>query len=187
MADVGRSPGIIAGAEPAQHSRNAGPGVARGASDVRTAPRGIVSHALPSSRDARRPLGLSGFRGKGNKTLSVAVPLWVKQEIDGWLDVEGIEKAPIFLRVLANGRVGKDAFTERAVWQLVREYAAQIGIGYLAPHDLRRTAAKLCRSKGGELEQIQFLSGHESILTTERYLGSEQDLRNAVNDAPVFE
>jgi integrase/recombinase XerD len=73
------------------------------------------------------------------------------------------------------------------VCQLVREYAAQIGIGELAPHDLRRTAAKLCRAKGGELEQIKFLLGHESILTTERYLGSEQDLKNAVNDALVFE
>ena len=60
-------------------------------------------------------------------------------------------------------------------------------LGELAPHDLRRTAAKLCRAKGGELEQIQFLLGHESILTTERYLGSEQDLKNAVNDALVFE
>jgi len=127
------------------------------------------------------------FKGKGNKTRSVAVPLWVKQEIDGWLDVAGIEKGPIFRRVLANGRVGKDALTERAVWQLVREYATQIGIGELAPHDLRRTAAKLCRAKGGELEQIQFLLGHESILTTERYLGAEQDLKNAVNDALVFE
>ena len=73
------------------------------------------------------------FKGKGNKTRSVAVPLWVKQEIDGWLDVAGIEKGPIFRRVLANGRVGKDALTERAVWQLVCEYAAQIGIGELAP------------------------------------------------------
>jgi integrase/recombinase XerD len=88
--------------------------------------------------------------------------------------------------VLANGRVGKDALTERAVWQLVRECAAQIGSGELAPHDLRRTAANLCRSKGAELEQIQLLLGHESILTTERYLGSEQDLKNAVNDALVF-
>jgi len=52
--------------------------------------------------------------------------------------------------VLANGRVGK-ALSEGAVWQLVREYAAHIGIGELVPHDLRRTAAKLCRSKGGEL------------------------------------
>jgi integrase len=56
------------------------------------------------------------FKGKGNKTRSVAVPLWVKQEIDGWLDVAGIEKGPIFRRVLASDRVGKDALTERAVW-----------------------------------------------------------------------
>ena len=84
------------------------------------------------------------FLGKGNKTPSVAVPLWVKQEIDGWLDVAGIEKGPIFRRVLANGRVGKDALTERAVWQLAREYAAQIAIGELA-HDLRRT--QFCLAK----------------------------------------
>jgi integrase len=51
----------------------------------------------------------------------------------------------------------------------------------------RRTAAKLCRAKGGELEPIKYLLGHESILTTERYLGSEQNLKNAVNDALVFE
>jgi hypothetical protein len=57
----------------------------------------------------------------------------VKQEIDGWLDVAGIEKGPIFRRVLANGRVGKDALTERAVWQLVREYAQQVGIGTRFP------------------------------------------------------
>jgi len=43
--------------------------------------------------------------------------------------------------VSASGRVGGKALTERAVWQLVREYATQIGIGELAPHDLRRTAA----------------------------------------------
>ena len=75
----------------------------------------------------------------------------MKHEIDGWLDVAGIEKGPSSRRVLANGRMGKDALSERTVWQLVREYAAHIGIGELAPHDLRRTAAKLCRSKGGEL------------------------------------
>jgi len=42
--------------------------------------------------------------------------------------------------------------------------------------------AKLYRKAGGELEQIQFLLGHASIQTTERYLGYQQDLIQAVND-----
>jgi integrase len=46
----------------------------------------------------------------------------------------------------------------------------------------RRTCAKLCRKNGGDLEQIKFLLGHASIQTTERYLGSEQEIAVAVND-----
>jgi integrase len=64
----------------------------------------------------------------------------------------------------------------------VRAGATRAGIDKLAPHDLRRTCARLCHLAGGELDQIQFLLGHVSIQTTERYLGCKQKLRIAVND-----
>ena len=62
------------------------------------------------------------------------------------------------------------------------KYAKATSLGKLSPHDLRRTCAKLCRKAGGDLEQIQMLLGHASIQTTERYLGTEQNLNKAVND-----
>jgi integrase len=78
---------------------------------------------------------------------------------------------------------GPEIKDEKAVWRLVMRYAKATDLGKLAPHDLRRTCAKLCRKAGGELEQIQLLLGHASIQTTERYLGTEQSLAHAVNDS----
>jgi hypothetical protein len=71
--------------------------------------------------------------------------------------------------------------TEKLVWHVVKEFATRIGNDRLAPPDLRRTCARLCRAAGGELEQIQFLLGHVSVQTTERYLGCIQRISAAVN------
>ena len=65
---------------------------------------------------------------------------------------------------------------------MVRAAAIRADIRGLAPHDLRRTCARLCHLAGGELAQIQFLLGHASVETTERYLGCKQKLSLAVND-----
>jgi hypothetical protein len=61
---------------------------------------------------------------------------------------------------------------------------APLGLRHLvpdvAPHDLRRTYAKLAHKGGAKVDQIQLSLGHASRTTTERYLGVHQDL----NDAP---
>ena len=60
--------------------------------------------------------------------------------------------------------------------------AKAIGIEGFGPHDARRTCAKLCRKQGGELEQIQFMLGHDSVATTENYTFMGQEIAVAVND-----
>ena len=77
--------------------------------------------------------------------------------------------------------------TPKVLWEVVRAAATRVGIERLAPHDLRRSCARLCHLAGGELDQIQFLLGHVSIQTTERYLGCKQKLRFAVSDRMSIE
>lgn len=72
--------------------------------------------------------------------------------------------------------------TEKVVWHVVKQYVQRLGISKLAQHDLRRSCARLCRGAGSELEQIQFLLGHVSVQTTEKYLGCKQRLREAAKD-----
>lgn len=124
------------------------------------------------------------MEGKGNRIRIVTVPAGVKTRIDAWVAAAGIEEGRLFRPVSRGGAIAGDEIRdEKAVWRLVIRYAKATELGKLALHDLRRTCAKLCRKAGGDLEQIQLLLGHASIQTTERYLGTEQALAHAVNDA----
>ncbi len=120
--------------------------------------------------------------GKGGHVRTVPVPDWVRTELDDWLAAAAIDRGKLFRRVNKVGRTWGDGMTVKAVWHIVKESARSIGVAKLAPHDLRRTCARLCHASGGELEQIQFLLGHVSVQTTERYLGCKQRIRSAVND-----
>jgi site-specific recombinase XerD len=123
------------------------------------------------------------LRGKAGHVRTVPVPDWVHGLLDDWTKAAGINAGSLFRRVSSAGRVWGDAITEKLVWHVVKEFAAEIGVSKLAPHDLRRSCARLCRAAGGELEQIQFLLGQVSVQTTERYLGCTQRISSAVNDS----
>jgi len=106
----------------------------------------------------------------------------VKRHVDAWTAAAAITHGAVFRAINKAGRIWGDGMSPKVLWDVVRAAAARAGIDKLAPHDLRRTCARLCHLAGGELDQIQFLLGHVSIQTTERYLGSKQKLRIAVND-----
>ena len=121
--------------------------------------------------------------GKHGRVRTTPMPTWVKVAIDAWTSASDIADGHVFRPVNRGGRVTGDRLGEKVVWQMLKKYAAEVGFPDIAPHDLRRTCAKLCRAAGGELEQIQMLLGHASVQTTERYLGTKQDLVHAPNDA----
>ncbi len=125
---------------------------------------------------------LADLVGKGGHVRTVPVPEWVKAAVDAWVTSANIASGNIFRSVAKTGKVWGSGFTAKVIYSIVRKAASDCGFGSIAPHDLRRTCARLCHQAGGELEQIQFLLGHVCVQTTERYLGCKQRLQNAVND-----
>jgi integrase len=125
---------------------------------------------------------IADLLGKAGHIRTIPIPGWVKAAVDAWKVASGITEGTLFRSINKAGKVWGRGMTPKVLWEVVREGASHAGIEKLAPHDLRRTCARLCHLAGGELDQIQFLLGHVSIQTTERYLGCKQKLRDAVND-----
>ena len=120
--------------------------------------------------------------GKHGRVRTIPMPTWVKVAIDSWTLAAGVVAGHVLRRVNRADQAQGERMSEKVVWQLLRPYATAAGVPGIAPHDLRRSCAKMCRAAGGELEQIQLLLGHASVQTTERYLGTKQDLVHAPND-----
>lgn len=120
--------------------------------------------------------------GKRNELRSVPMPNWTKQAIDEYASAGALNEGIVFRPINKGGRVTGGWLTDQAIYNLVVHYAGKLNLGKLAPHDLRRTFAKLAHKGGSGLDQIQLSLGHGSIETTERYLGVEQDLTDAPCD-----
>jgi integrase len=124
-----------------------------------------------------------GLVGKHGRVRTVPVPNWTKVAIDAWTAAPGLADGHLFRPINRADRPAGERLSEKVVRQIFQRYSESIGIPGMAPHDARRTCAKLCRAAGGELEQIEMLLGHASVQATGRYLGTKQDLVHAPNDA----
>jgi integrase len=131
-------------------------------------------------RDARWVI--VDMRGKGGRVRTVPMPSWTKVALDAWTAAAGFNAGRVFRPVNKGDRLCGDCMTAQSIFETVKKYAAEIGLREIAPHDLRRTFAKLAHKGRAALEQIQLSLGHASIQTTERYLGVRQDLTDAPCD-----
>ena len=120
--------------------------------------------------------------GKRDKVRSVPMPNWAKAAIDEWSKASGVFEGLVFRAVNKGNRVVGDGITPQAIYNIIVGYAGELQERGVAPHDLRRTFAKLAHKGGAAIDQIQLSLGHESIQTTEEYLGVEQDLTDAPCD-----
>ncbi len=127
--------------------------------------------------------------GKRSKVRTVPMPTWAKMAVDSWAIELGMalgglaeNSGRVFRAVNRGDRLAGDALTPQAIRDIVVDYAGRLGLGNIAPHDLRRTFAKLARRGGADLEQIQLSLGHASVTTTARYIGTRQDFQDAPAD-----
>ena len=96
--------------------------------------------------------------GKAGHIRTVPMPDWVYLELVTWLSSASIDRGKIFRRISRTGRVLGDGISEKAIWHVVRSAASKVGIPALAPHDLRRTCARPCRSVGVSWIRSSFCS-----------------------------
>jgi integrase len=119
--------------------------------------------------------------GKGQRVRSVPIPSWTKAAIDTWAAAAGVSSGYVFRSLRKGGHLDGSSMTDQAIADVVAAYGDPLKLD-VAAHDLRRTFAKLALQGKARLEQIQLSLGHASIVTTERYLGTQQDLTDAPCD-----
>ena len=81
--------------------------------------------------------------GKEGHIRTVPVPDWVKRAIDQRVTAAGIKDGKLFRCVCRAGNSWGNGMTEKIVWRVVKENATRLGLRKVAPHDLRRSCARL--------------------------------------------
>ena len=102
--------------------------------------------------------------GKGNKVRYIFLTPWLinnfKANSEAYLftNLKQEKLYPLVIRQIISQRVKKAGFTK-----------------LITPHSFRRSFATWMHRKGSNLTTIQFLLGHDSITTTEKYIQTDRD------------
>ena len=135
-----------------------------------------LTFANLDERDGQ-PVALVNLVGKRAKVRSVAIPEWARPYVAKWLTLyreqcDPGSDAPLVCEVAGGGTGTATARPLRpsSIYRISLQASTAAGLPEIAPHDLRRTAAKLMQQGGADILGIRDALGHASVATTERYL-----------------
>jgi integrase/recombinase XerC len=103
-------------------------------------------------------------RGKGDKERLVPMGRYAVQALLAWKEEIGASAGPLF-----PGQ-GSGRMTVRTAHRVVTKLAQSVGLSGVTPHVLRHSFATHMLEHGANLRVLQELLGHESLVTTQRYL-----------------
>lgn len=149
--------------------------------------------------------GLLHVVGKGHKVAQVPLNRaaqrllfeWRSAYITGYgsADIEDLCLVPRLVAgaVARVGLPGPQVHEHRILWGrpvvhsssislMITKRAAEAGLGHVAAHDLRRSAAGIMKDRGADLEEIRRALRHSSAETTRIYLETKPELAAASAD-----
>jgi len=140
-------------------------------------------------QDIDETKGVFHFIGKGNKPriaplnegAIAAFKLWMQEERATTLSrrMDGAGENRSFFKMFGKSKDESVPWAflsfkgyrmrREAMWNLVKKYAARIGVSDISPHTLRHSFATHMLIGGADVREVQEFLGHESIMTTQLY------------------
>jgi site-specific recombinase XerC len=71
--------------------------------------------------------------GKHGRVRTAPMPAWVKVTIDAWTSASGVADGRVFRPVSRGDCVSGERLGEKIVWQMLKQYAAEVGVPGIAP------------------------------------------------------
>jgi site-specific recombinase XerD len=125
-------------------------------------------------------------KGKGNRTRTQYLPVWVLEYLSSWLTVRGNNEEPLFCVVLNGRAIQARGISPETIYSVVTARTSHVLGEKFTPHDMRRTYISSLLANGVDISTVSKLAGHKSIITTQLYDKRGVDsLKRAVNTLSV--
>lgn len=125
-------------------------------------------------------------KGKGNRTRTQYLPVWVLEYLSSWLTVRGKNEGPLFCVVLNGKVIQSRGVSPETIYSVITARTTDVLGEKFTPHDMRRTYISSLLANGVDISTVSKLAGHKSIITTQLYDKRGVDsLKRAVNTLSV--